>query len=159
MLLYLCPFAGRWHFGLLSAVPPRNLSCSPGLFCTHTNRRQSVLKPPLRFIFPQRLAYLQDKEEKLTYGTSWGLLCNSHHPLWQPHFPEPSGSSGQQPDLCLQTCNILNSTEPTEIQGGEPVLYFPSWVSIVTVKKSSGWLVILPSKRSTVWKMSVLVTP
>lgn len=42
MLLYLCPFAGRWYFCLRSAVPLRNLSCSLGLSCTHTSTHPSV---------------------------------------------------------------------------------------------------------------------
>ena len=50
---------------------------------------------------------------ELTYGTSWGLLCSTHRSLSQPSYPEPSGSSGQQPGPCLKTCNNLTWTEPT----------------------------------------------
>ena len=42
MPLYLCPFAGQWHFCLRSAVPLRSPSCSLETFCTHTNIQLSV---------------------------------------------------------------------------------------------------------------------
>lgn len=50
--------------------------------------------------------YMQSIKKWLTYGTSWDLLCNSHHSLWQPNYPGPSGSSEQQRGLCLQTRKI-----------------------------------------------------
>lgn len=47
----------------------------------------------------------------------WGLLCNSHHSLWRPNYPEPSGSSGLQPGPCLKTRNNPKWTKHTAYTG------------------------------------------
>ena len=64
LLLYLCPFAGRWHFCLRSAVPLWNPFCSLELSCRHTNAHlipQSALKWNLCFHM-ETISYMRGKK-------------------------------------------------------------------------------------------------
>ena len=97
----------------------------------------------------------QSDQFELTYGTSWGLLCSTHRSLSQPSYPEPSGSSGQQPGPCLKTRNNLTWMEHIlNIRTS----FTPS---TYTAKTLLLWVLLvgLLSKRSTVWNISVLVIP
>lgn len=82
----------------------------------HTHKHTTLLSPDLLFVVPTvhtetSWNMRRKKKLKLTYGTSWGLLCNFHHSLWRPDYLEPSGSSGQQPDPCLKTHNNCKWTK------------------------------------------------